>query len=386
MFNCRCVPWSLAGGLGVVAYVAITCGIDAGVTTASAQSNSAAMAAVPVQIAVPKREDVAIYLSGIGAAQANASVGITSQVDGELQSVHFTEGQIVKQGDLLAVIDPRPFQAALDQAQAKIRQDEADLENARYLLEKDTTLAAQQIVTQEALEQQRAVVKNLEALVSSDTAAKEAAEVSLSYTQIKSPIDGITGILAVDPGNQVRASSSSAIVTITQVKPISVIFSLKETDIDEVRKAMAAGAVPVTAKSIDQSRLLGTGTVTLIDNQIDEATGSLRLKSSFANADLSLWPGEAVSISLRQSILPNSLTIPSPAVQRGPDGFFVYVIDAKGQAEITKITVRQIEEGRAVVSSGLIGSEKVVVTGQYRLSPGAKVDATEYVAMAMDKD
>lgn len=379
MFTWQNNQRGMLGSLLAATCTVLTLVVYASESNAIAQATSPVPETVPVQVIVPKFEDVAVYLNGLGTAQADVSIGVTSQIDGVLQSVHFTEGQFVKQGDLLAVIDPRPYQAALDQALAKIRQDEADLENARYLLEKDTTLAAQQIVTQEALHQQRSQVKNLEALLSLDTAAKEAAQVSLSYTQIKSPINGVTGILAIDPGNQLRASSTTAIVTIAQVNPISVVFSLRETDLVEVRKAMITGPVPVTARSVDQISVLGTGTVTLIDNAIDQATGSIRIKSSFPNPDLKLWPGEALSVSLRQTVLPNALTVPSPAVQRGPDGFFVYVINDSGQAEIQKVSVGHAERGRTIITSGLRGSEKVVVTGQYRLSAGVKVQATDYV-------
>ncbi|MBB4349410.1 efflux RND transporter periplasmic adaptor subunit [Aliirhizobium cellulosilyticum] len=351
-----------------------------------AQAISASSTSIPVQVTLPTAEDVAVYLTGLGTAQAENTVSITSQIDGEIQSIHFTEGQHVARGDLLVVIDPRPYQAALDQANARIQQDQADLGNARYLLGKDTTLAAQQIVTQEVLEQQRAQVENLEAQLALDTAAKEAAEVSLSYTQIKAPIDGVTGILAVDPGNQIRAASGTAIVTITQVDPISTISTLKEGDLEEVEAAMQSGSVPVIAKSIGQARVLATGKVSLIDNVIDEATGSIRIKSTFPNPKGSLWPGEAVSISLRAKVLVNALTIPSAAVQRGPDGFFVYVVDDTGKAQVKPISVGETQDERTVVTSGISSVEKVVVTGQYRLSPNVTVTPSDYVAASQVKD
>lgn len=332
--------------------------------------------AVPVETANPTTENVPVYLDGLGTVQAENTVNIIPRIDGQLITVNFTEGQQVKKGDLLAVIDPRPFQAALNQANAKIAQDNADLVNARFLLEKDKKLAGQQIVTAEALEQQQAQVDALQAQLGQDEAARDSAAVSLSYTEIRSPIDGRTGIRQVDAGNQVHATDTVPIVTITQTDPISLISTLRETDLSDVQKAMNAGPVQVVATTVDGSQHLGDGKVLLVDNEIDLATGTIRIKSTFANPDQKLWPGQSVLARVLQKTELNTLTVPSPAIQRGPDGFFVYTINAANQAEVTKVDVGPIENGRATIKNGLSSKDQVVVTGQYRLAPGVQVNAT----------
>ncbi len=343
-------------------------------------------ALVPVQIATPKLQTVPVYLDGLGVVQSENTVDITPQISGPLESVSFVEGQQVKKGDLLAVIDPRPFRATLDQAIAKISQDQASLNYANYLLNKDSKLAGQEIVTQEALEQQKAQVQTLTAQLAQDQAAKESAEISLSYTEIRSPLSGRTGIRQIDPGNQVTAASTTPIVTITQTDPISVISTLRETDLDKVRTAMASGPVAVAAASVDRTTQLGTGTILLVDNEIDQATGTIKIKSTFGNPDEKLWPGQAVSVRVTEKMIKNALTIPSPALQRGPDGFFVYVVDTNDQTEIKKVKPGPIENDYAVVEEGLSPSDKVVVTGQYRLAPGTKVTATSYTAPVANKE
>ncbi|MEZ2126907.1 MULTISPECIES: efflux RND transporter periplasmic adaptor subunit [unclassified Sinorhizobium] len=333
--------------------------------------------AVPVQVAKPSLEEVPVYLDGLGTVQANYTVNIKTRVDGELQSVMFTEGQSVKKGDLLAIVDPRPFQAAADQAAAKIKQDQADLADAQYLLSKDEKLSEQQIATQETVEQQQSQVQSAIAQLAEDQAAKEAADISLSYTEIRSPIDGRAGIRQVDAGNQIHATDTTPIVTITQTQPISVVSTLREDDLNAVRDALKSGPVEVIALPMDQSKELATGTLSLIDNVIDQNSGTIRIKSTFENKDDALWPGQFVLLRIKQKTLHQAITIPSSALQRGGDGFFVYVVSDDGVAAVCKVVPGPIENGRAVIATGLTGDEQVVTEGQYRLDTGTHVSVQQ---------
>nr|WP_223217289.1 efflux RND transporter periplasmic adaptor subunit [Rhizobium cauense] len=338
-----------------------------------AEAASDPAAAVPVAISDAKLQNVPVYLESLGTVQANLTVTVRSQVNGTLQQVLFTEGQNVKTGDLLAVIDPRPYQAAVDQAAAKIQQDEADLANAQYLLSKDQKLGKQGITSEETVQTQQSQVDQLTAQLAQDRAAKAAADVSLSYTQIRSPIDGRTGIQIIDIGNQIQTTDTDGIVVITQINPISVVSTLREQDLNDVRDALHAGPVEVIAMADNGSDALATGTLALVDNQIDQSSGSIRIKSNFANADESLWPGQFVTLRIRQKTIENAVTIPSSALQRGPDGFFVYVVDKEDVANIRKVSPGPIHAGRAVITSGLSASERVVSDGQFRVQAGTKV-------------
>ncbi|SEI12006.1 membrane fusion protein, multidrug efflux system [Rhizobium tibeticum] len=327
--------------LAAATVVLVVAGVSAAsfwVAGPTAAAPTAVGPAVPVQVALPSVQEVPVYLDGLGTVQANYTVNITPRVDGELESVQFTEGQEVKKGDLLAIIDPRPYQAAADQAAAKIKEDQADLANAQYLLAKDEKLSQQQIVTQEAVEQQQSQVASVTAQLAEDQAAKEAADISLSYTEIRSPIDGRTGIRRVDMGNQVHTTDTTPIVTITQTQPISVMSTLREDDLSAVRDAMKSGPVEVIALSMDRSRTLATGMLSLIDNVIDQNSGTIRIKSTFENGDDALWPGQFVLLRVKQKTLHQAITIPSSALQRGADGFFVYVVDGNGNAAFRKVT------------------------------------------------
>jgi multidrug efflux system membrane fusion protein len=370
--------------LAAIAILAIAGGSAAAFWFAGTEPTAAApeprTPAVPVEVATPAVADVPVYLDGLGTVQANYTVNITTRVDGELQSVMFDEGQAVRKGDLLAVIDPRPFQAAVDQAAAKIKQDQADLANAQYLLVKDQKLSQQQIVTQETLEEQQAQVASAEAELAQDQAAKEAADVSLSYTEIRSPIDGRTGIRRIDAGNEVHTTDTTPIVTITQTQPITVISTLREDDLDAVRGALRAGPVEVTAMSMDQSQQLASGTLSLIDNVIDQASGTIRIKSTFDNKDDALWPGQFVMLRVKQQTIRKAVTVPSAALQRGQGGFFVYIVDAGGAAQVRKVSPGPIENGRAVIEEGLDGGEQVVTSGQYRLDAGTRVTVQQPAA------
>ena len=341
----------------------------------AADQPSSSTSAVPVELAKVTIEDFPVYLSGLGTVQPFNTVAVKTRIDGQLQKVFFTEGQTVKEGDLLALIDPRPFQAAVDQAAAKIQQDEADIENAQYLLAKDQKLIKQGVSTDETVETQQSQVNQLLAQLAQDKAAKEAADVSLSYTEIRSPITGRTGIRLIDAGNQVHASDATGIVTVTQTQPISVVSTLREQDLPGVLTAMSQGAVQVSALPSDSSTVLDNGVLSLIDNQIDADNGTVRLKSTFPNVNGTLWPGQFVILRVLQNTLKNATTIPSSALQRGPDGFYVYVVGADNKAEERKVQPGPINGGRAVVVSGLAGTERVISDGQYRVKNGSLVSA-----------
>lgn len=337
----------------------------------------AAPEAVPAEVAVASREDVPIYLFGLGTVEAFNTVTVRTQIDGELQKVLFTEGQTVKKGDLLAVIDPRPSQAVLDEARAKVVQDEANLKNAQLILERDVQLTAKQFTTVEQTDDQRTTVQELQGQLAEDQAAVRDAETQLSYTQLTSPIDGRTGIRAVDEGNIVHTTDANGIVVVTQIEPISAISSLSQDDLPAVRAALKAGPVPVTAFTTDGATNLGDGTLSLIDNEIDQAAGTIRLKSTFPNKEQLLWPGQAVQIRILQQVARGATTIPSSALQRGADGFFVYVVDAGDVVRARPVVPGQIAGGRAIIERGLSAGERVVTAGQYRLDDGVRIAPQE---------
>jgi len=333
--------------------------------------------AVPVQAAVATKRDVPVYLTGLGTVQAFNTVTVKTRVDGELEKVAFTEGQDVKAGDLLAQIDPRPFQATLDQATAKKVQDEAQLANAKVDLQRFVSLATRDFATKQQLDTQKALVAQLQAQIEGDQGAIDSARTQLDYATITSPINGRTGIRLVDQGNIVHATDTIGLVVVTQLQPISVIFTLPEDQLASVKAAMASGPATILAMSRDGKQELAEGTLALVDNQIDQSTGTIRLKGTFANRDGALWPGEFVNIRLLASTAHNVVTIPSAALQRGPDGYYAYVVKpADGTVEMQPLEIGQIAAGTAIVDSGLSAGEQVVTAGQYRLQPGARAEIT----------
>ncbi len=328
---------------------------------------------VAVEMAAVSQADVPVYLQGLGTVQAYYTVTVTARVDGELQKIAFTEGQSVKKGDLLAQIDPRPNQAAYQQAIAVKAKDAALLENAKRDVERYKILQPQDLASKQTVDTARATVDQLTAQVNVDQAVIDNAQTQLAYTRIVSPIDGRTGIRLVDPGNIVRAADTTGIVVVTQLQPISVIFTLPEEDLSALTTAMSAGEVKVVTVSRDGRHELDQGTLSLIDNEISQATGTARLKATFSNEKNTLWPGQYVNARVLVRTDRNALTLPSSAVQRGPDGPFTYVVKSDSTVEARPLEIGDDSAGMTVVKKGLVLSERVVTTNQYRLSPGVHV-------------
>jgi membrane fusion protein, multidrug efflux system len=331
---------------------------------------------VPVSVAIVGRQDVPIYLNGLGTVQASFTVGIHSQVDGKLQEVLFTEGQHVKKGDVLAKIDPRLFQAALDQAKAKKAQDQAQLTSAEKDLARSKTLVLSNITSQQIVDQQQAKVDQLKAAIAADEAMIQTAQTQLEYTTITAPSDGRMGVRLVDPGNIVHANDQGSLATLVLTQPTAVMFTLPARYLDDVRDAMARAPVEVTAYDQDNRRALATGKLLLVDNVIDQATATIRLKAMFPNEDEKLWPGEFVNAHVLLDTRGNAVVVPSAAVQRGPQGPFVWTVTAKNLAEPRPIDVGPTYEGLTVVASGLSGGERIVTDGQYKLQRDAPVTVT----------
>jgi membrane fusion protein, multidrug efflux system len=330
---------------------------------------------VPVVAEAVRSQDVPIYATGIGTVQAFNTVTIRTRVDGQIDKVAFTEGQDVKVGDLLAQIDPRPFQAQLEQAQAQKASHEAQLVDAKIDLKRFTNLAKSGAATGQSVDTQKALVAQLEANIQADQAAIDNATVQLGYTTITAPIAGRTGLRLVDAGNIVHATDQTGLVVLTQIEPISLIFTLPEDALPDVAHAMAQGPLRVLAFSRDDKTELGDGTLALIDNQIDQTTGTIRLKATFPNKDHALWPGQFVNARLFLAVRHDGVTVPAAVVQRGPQGTFAYVIKPDSTVEMRPISVAQLRDGLALIDSGLSAGERVVVDGQYKLRPGVRVDA-----------
>jgi len=347
-----------------------------------AQAQRAPNRAVPVTVAAVTHQDVPIYLTGLGTVQATFTVGIHSQVDGKLEQVLFTEGQHVKKGDVLAKIDPRLYQAALDQAKAKKAQDEANLVSYVKDMERFKTLMQKSFATQQSIDQQQAKIDSTKASITADVAAISAAQTQVDYTNIVAPSDGRMGVRMIDPGNIVHAGDQANIAMLTLTQPTAVLFTLPERTLDDVRDAMARGQVQVVAYDRDNKKALSTGTLQTIDNMIDQTTGTYRLKASFANEDERLWPGEFVNARVLVGTAVNALAIPNAAVQRGPDGLFTWVITPKNIAEPHPIEVGPAAGNITIVTSGINEGDKVVTDGQYKLQTGSLVTITTAPAAA----
>ncbi|MBP2148679.1 efflux RND transporter periplasmic adaptor subunit [Xanthobacter flavus] len=332
-----------------------------------------ASAPVPVVTAAAKRQDVPVDLTGIGTVTPFNTVTIRSRVDGALQQVLFHEGQDIAKGAPIAVIDPRTYEAALEQAEARLQQDQAALANTQLIFQRDAKLGRDAFVSQQTVDNEHSAVAQLEAQVAQDRAAIETARTELSYTQITAPIDGRAGLRLVDEGNIVHAADPTGLVVLNQIHPIAVISTLPQSDVATIRAALAAGPVAARAVSREDGTVLDTGSVEIIDNEIDPKSGTLRVKSTFANREDRLWPGQFVDVRLRVTTLTGVVTVPAEAVQRGPDGPFVYTVGADGRVAATPVTPGQIAEGIAVIKAGIAEGQEVVVQGQSRLAPGVTV-------------
>jgi len=328
---------------------------------------------VPVLAANADTADVPIYFYGVGTTRALNTVTVRAQVDGKILSINFKEGQDVESGAVLAQIDPAIYQAQLDQAVAKKAQDEAQLANARIDLERYLRLAASNATTRQQADTQKALVAQLEAQVKGDQAAIDNAQTMLNYTTITAPLAARTGIRLVDVGNLVHANDQTGIVMLTQVRPISIIFTLPQQQLGKVNRALAKGPPPVEALGEDNKTVIDRGTLQVVDNQVDQTTGTVRFKAEFPNADLQLWPGQFSNVKLLVDTLKGVVVVPTAAVQRGPNGAFVYVVNDNNTVSVRPVSVGQQDEARAVIQTGLQPSERVVTTGFSQLTDGTRV-------------
>ena len=332
---------------------------------------------IPVTVATVQKADFPVYLNGLGTVQPYQTVTVRSRVDGQIIKVDFLQGRMVKEGDVLVQIDPRPYQAALDQALAKKAQDEATLANAKRDLDRYTSLASKDFASRQQVDTQQAMVEQLTAQVAGDEAAIENAQTQLSYTTIKAPLTGRTGFRTVDTGNIVHATDQNGIVTIVQLQPISVVFTAPEEDVPRIDRALEGGTVPVKALSSDGLRTIAEGRLALFNNEVDQASGTISMKATFANTDNALWPGLSVATRLLVDTLKQVVVVPDDAVQHGPNGLYAFIVGADNKVAVQPIKVSHGGEGVSVVEQGLTPGQKVVVAGQYRLQPGSVVEPGE---------
>ncbi|WP_442782059.1 efflux RND transporter periplasmic adaptor subunit [Collimonas fungivorans] len=335
----------------------------------------AAPGAISVSTATVKQQDVPMYLSGVGTVTSNASVTVKARIDGQLDKVGFVEGQDVKAGQLLAQIDPRTLQAQLDQAVAQKAKDQAQLANSRLDLQRYTTLVQQDAATQQTLDATKAQVNQLQAAVQADEAQINFAKVQLSFTRILAPISGRVGARLVDPGNIVHAADTNGLVVINQIDPIAVVFTLPEETFQSINSALRGSQKPLSVQTYarNSSAMLAQGNLALLNNQIDTSTGTVQLKGIFQNPSHVLWPGQYVNVRLVLGDRKQALTVPAAAVQRSQDGTYMYVVGADSSVKIQPVQVANIQDGLAVIDKGVEAGQRVVVDGQYKLKPGAKI-------------
>jgi multidrug efflux system membrane fusion protein len=351
-------------------------GGDAGTPGSGAASSAQAPAPIPVTVAQAKKADFPVYLNGLGAVEPYQTVLIRSRVDGQVVKIAFKQGQMVKEGDVLVQIDPRPYQAALDQAVAKKAQDEATLKNAQLDLARYAGLAKEDSIALMKLNTQQATVDELTAQIKGDQASIDNAQTQVDYTTIRSPLTGKSGFRLVDAGNIVHAVDTTGIVTIVQLQPIAVVFTAPEEDVPQINKALAAGVTPVIAQSSDGLRTLSQGRLAVVNDAIDPASGAIGMKATFANTDDALWPGLSVSTRLLVDTLKQVVVVPDGAVERGPNGLYAFVVGGDNKVETRAITVGQEGDGQSVILTGLTAGETVVTAGQYRLVQGSLVQSS----------
>jgi len=342
-------------------------------STSRASTATPASPPVPIVAGVVAQHDVPIYLTGVGTVIAYNTAIIHSQIQGQIASINFTEGQTVHAGDLLAQIDPRPYQAQIEQLTANRDRDQAQLTNSFANLNRYTTLEQKGWATPQLLDTQKAQVSQLQNAVKSDQALIDAATVQLSYTRLTSPFDGVTGIRQIDVGNVIHPTDVNGLVVVTQVEPISVIFTLPETNLPEIQQQQPKAQLTVFADSQDGKIQLDQGKLTLVDNEILQTTGSIRLKAEFPNTAHRLWPGELINVRLLLDTRHDGLTVPASVVQQGQQGAYAYVVNPDGSVTSRPIKVAQISRGQALIDSGLAANEQVVVDGQYKLQDGTHV-------------
>lgn len=337
----------------------------------NAQKRAPARVAVPVKTAAVEKADFPVYLTGLGTVQGFNTVVVRTRVDGQINRIAFQEGQFVKEGDTLIEIDPRPLQAALDQAKAKKAQDQANLANANLDLQRYTKLG--EFATRQQTDTQRSTVAQLTAQIAADTALIETAQTQFDYATVKAPISGVAGLRQVDVGNIVNAATQTGIVTVVQIEPIAVIFTAPEDQLPDIKAALAAAPPKTIALSTDGKRVLSTGTLALINNQVDTTSGTIRLKALFDNKDHALWPGQSVSTRLLIATLKDATVAPDEAVQHGTDGLYAFTVDKDNKAALRKIKVTRSIDGRSVIDEGLSPGEQVITAGQYKVQPGSLV-------------
>lgn len=328
-------------------------------------------APIPVKLATVEKTDFPVYLTGLGTVQGFNTVVVRTRVDGQVDHIDFKEGQVVKEGDLLAQIDPRPFQATLDQAKAKKAQDAASLANANLDLQRYTKLG--EFATKQQTDTQRSTVQQLTAQIAADDAAIANAQTQLDYATVKAPIAGVVGFRQVDKGNIVNASTQTGIVTIAQIEPIAVVFTAPEQHLVDINASLAAHPLEVDAYTSDGRRMLSKGTLSVVNNQVDTTSGTVRLKAVFDNKDHTLWPGLSVSTRLLVTTLKDATVAPDDAVQHGVDGLYAFAVGADNKAELRKIKVGRSIDGRTVIEDGLSAGDRVIVAGQYKVQPGSVV-------------
>jgi membrane fusion protein, multidrug efflux system len=337
----------------------------------NAQKAAARKPAIPVSISPVEKTDFPVYLTGLGTVQAYNMVVVRTRVDGQIDKIAFKEGQMVKQGDLLAEIDPRPFQASLDQAKAKKVQDEANLANANLDLQRYTKLG--EFATRQQTDTQRSTVAQLTAQIAADEAAISNAQTQLDYTQVKTPITGVVGLRQVDVGNIVNASTQTGIVTVTQIEPITVIFTAPEEQLPYISEAQKVAPLKTIAITTDGKKPLAEGQLSVINNQVDTTSGTIRLKAVFDNKDHALWPGQSVSTRLLVKTLKDATVVPDDAVQHGTNGLYAYAVSQDNKAELRQVKVSQSIDGRSVIEEGLKPGEHVITGGQFKVRPGSLV-------------
>src|SRR5712664_4185644 len=374
MSTSRTIGWVLliavVAGLGYFGWQRFH-GDEHAVQADNAQKRAPARIAVPVKIAPVEKADFPVYLTGLGTVQGFNTVVVRTRVDGQINRIAFQEGQFVKEGDTLVEIDPRPFQAVLDQAKAKKAQDQANRANANLDLQRFTKLG--EFATRQQTDTQRSTVAQLTAQIAADDAAISNAQTQLDYTQVKAPISGVAGLRQVDIGNIVNSATQTGIVTIAQIEPIAVIFTAPEDQLPYINEAQAVSPLKVIAITTDGKKPLAEGKLAVINNQVDTTSGTVRLKAVFDNKDHALWPGQSVSTRLLVNTLKDATVVPDGAIQHSTSGLYAYIVNQENKAELRKIRVSQSIDGRSVVDEGLSPGQQVITSGQFRVQAGTLV-------------